>query len=338
MDILGPNPATFGTIGVIDSHGQARANWQSGRSTTPLSNSILYAPEGTPNVSATYYHDQIRSPHKRNNVIKVISGPAVEEMVYGNAWGMQADISCRVVHQDDLKLLRIRDWNEYGIFSLSRGPGEPVYYDLNSTYSTPYNGSVPSYINETGVNLGASLYSLIMATDPRVYGNSTFSYDPFNTSESWSRETVEGKLHLPPGRAPVTLLEAFLWQGAFKVGENDVLDDLLQNGSSWITKSSVNYDDIPDVVRGVEEDGQLIGLAGFAVQCEMQSAAANFILDPATRTYSDLTHGAVARVTVDDLGAEEYPIHLRAFDAVASHNELDNQFAPRDLQGTTRLG
>ncbi len=315
VDILGPNPTTFNSMGIVNMPHQARANWRSGRPTTPLSDSILYAPHGTPKVSTTYYHDQITSPQTRNNVINVFSGPAVGEMVYGNAWGMQANISCRVVPRDALKLLRIRGWDNYARLLFREPPEEPAFYDINSTEATSQLEGYPSFINETGANFGQALYSLVLATDGRFSGNSSYNYDPFDTSQSWSHETVDGKLHLRPGRVPVALLEAFLWQGANQDGENEVMHSLLQNGSSLITKSSAEY------------QHERIEVAGFAVQCEVQSAMANVTLDPATRTYSNFTHGTVARRTHTD--AEVYSIQLQAFHALASFDRDLGTIVPR---------
>lgn len=324
VDIFGPNPATFNLMGTVNLPQQVRANWRSGRLTTPLSNTILYAPNGTPNVSETYYQDQITSSETRNNLINVFSGPVVEEMVYGNAWGIQANISCRVVPSDGLKLLRIRGWNDYAVFQFFNAStgnhGEPGYQDINSTGPTKLQSGSPVFVNETGVNFDRSLYSLILATDGHNHGDAQYNSDPFNTSQAQPefQETVDGKLNLQPGRVPVALVEAFLWQGALPDHENDVMDDLLRSTSPLVTKSRAP-------LYGYKR--QPVDVAGFGVQCKVQSTVANVTLDPATHTYSNFTHGTVARPTGGD--SDVHPIHLQAFQALSNYNQVRYEHRPR---------
>ncbi len=154
--ILGPHPASLNRKGPLAVYELVRANWRSGRPTTPGGNTILYAPAGTPRVSTSYYEDQIRSS-KKNYKITIFAGPAVEEVVHGNAWGLEVNITCSSVAKDALKLISVTD---FGNHTFAR--------------TTPYGKHQRSvkFINETGVNYYITAYSLLVATETSHAGTS----------------------------------------------------------------------------------------------------------------------------------------------------------------------
>jgi hypothetical protein len=49
------------------------------------------------------------------NNIQSFSGPALNELVYGNVWGLEANISCQTVSKEDLKLISILGFDDYTI-------------------------------------------------------------------------------------------------------------------------------------------------------------------------------------------------------------------------------
>lgn len=61
-----------------------RGNWTGGEPTTPSDASIIYAPEGTVNVTARYYEDEVEKVDISSSFIGFV-GPAVNQPVYGNA-------------------------------------------------------------------------------------------------------------------------------------------------------------------------------------------------------------------------------------------------------------
>lgn len=148
--IYGPDPATLNNKGYIQLNEQVRANWRSGRPTAPQGGTILYAPAGTTNVSTTYYDNKIRS-HAKNAMIQVFAGPAVEEIVHGNAWGLQTNITCYQAGKEDLKLIMVTDTNNHTFYA----------------YDTSDQSRVTRWINETGYYRRYAGYSLLAATGTR---------------------------------------------------------------------------------------------------------------------------------------------------------------------------
>ena len=204
--ILGPNPATFNNKGYIDLYGQIRANWRSGRPTGPLGSTILYAPSGTPNVSTTYYDDQIRSKAK-DSQIQIFAGPAVEDVVHGNAWGLETNITCHQAGKEDLKLIRVAGFDDY-------------------SFLKPDPSSGGRWVNETGLSFGIAGYSLVVAVDHWTGGTgdgSGFYNYPSNHDRS------------------AYLLEAFLWQGFGDLDEHLMMDKVLQHESNLVTIQNTTY-------------------------------------------------------------------------------------------------
>jgi hypothetical protein len=102
--LTGPNPQTFSFKGGIGLPELIRGSWRGGGLVTPSDTSIFYAADGTTNASETYFSDEIHRPD-HPNPIRVFLGPAVSQAVVGNAWGLEAEMDCRLVTRDALKLL-----------------------------------------------------------------------------------------------------------------------------------------------------------------------------------------------------------------------------------------
>ena len=101
--LYGPGPNTFNVRSYLNLPNQIASFWISGRVTAPPQGTLLYAPQGTRNVSATYLQDR---PTAGDSTIKIFAGPAVHEPVSGSAWGLSANLSCEAVSASKLQLLK----------------------------------------------------------------------------------------------------------------------------------------------------------------------------------------------------------------------------------------
>lgn len=204
--IFGPTPATLINKAYVNLKDQVRGNWLSGRPTTPLGNTILYASAGTANVSTTYYNDRITSGD-RNGTIRIFAGPAVEEIVHGDAWGLEANITCYPTGKESLKLISVAGFNDY-------------------TIHKPHKSRIVAYANETGLNLGTAGYSLVIASEsrPEEPGGGLGFYDVDHSEEDSEY-----------------LFEAFLWQGFGELDDVLMREESLQHEPNLITIQNTTY-------------------------------------------------------------------------------------------------
>lgn len=96
-------------------------------------------------MSTTYSNDRITLGDK-NGTVRIFAGPAVEEVVHGDAWGLEANITCYPTGKEGLKLISVAGFNDY------------TFHES----SLPKSGR---HINETGINFGITCYSLVIALE-----------------------------------------------------------------------------------------------------------------------------------------------------------------------------
>lgn len=290
--ILGPRPDTFNFKGMINVPALARARWRGGATTTPSDASIFYAPEGTPNASQTYFSDQIMLPNN-SGPVKVFLGPAVNQYVAGNAWGMEADVDCQQVHRDKLQLLQVRGYGNYNISKV----------DLES-------GGLPLY-RETGFFWDKALFELLVVADGTWYGDSPYdseSNHDFETLDSFNNKTIETEV-------TTGLLEVYLWQGWNPhILQDSTMQELLDDESGLVNK------DQPEVNLNITNTPETVFMAGFSIQCKVKSAVGNATISPSSRTYTNFRRGTKATATGGD--QDTYPLQIQAAEALGNWDQL----------------
>jgi hypothetical protein len=102
--LYGPGPDTFNVRSYLNLPNQIASFWISGRVTAPPQGTLLYAPQGTRNVSAIYLQDRATAG---DSTVKIFAGLAVHEPVSGSAWGLSANLSCEAVPASKLQMLKI---------------------------------------------------------------------------------------------------------------------------------------------------------------------------------------------------------------------------------------
>jgi hypothetical protein len=232
--ILSQTPQSFGTRLLLALPQQIRANWRSGRPTTPADASVLYAPHGTKDVLLAYYNDQITT----RPMVKLyfFTGPTTNELLRGNSWGTKASISCKHVKQRDLTLFKVNGFNDYKVYeNLDGVPGHAYYFPANRLSLAKDGAFVLPIWAQENVNdeQGGAGYSLILGTDGMTFDNS-----PYYDSDQYNPRTIHGL----DGRTTETttaLFEACLWQGQVGRAPDRVLNLLLLNKSDTISTTAI---------------------------------------------------------------------------------------------------
>ncbi|KAL8929811.1 MAG: hypothetical protein Q9208_000955 [Pyrenodesmia sp. 3 TL-2023] len=102
VSVFGVNETTFDIRTNVAVSQLARDNWRTGRSTTPRGPAVFYAPQGTENVSSTYFEDFVQDIYQRDLLAQAVTfrnvtfftGPPVAERAYGKAWGFLSTVEC----------------------------------------------------------------------------------------------------------------------------------------------------------------------------------------------------------------------------------------------------
>lgn len=305
---VGPTSDTFNFLEFMDLPNQIRASWRSGRPTTPSDSSILYAINGSSDVSTTYYHDRVLNLQSENadSMIQIFAGPAVHETVVGSAWGLSANIICRPIPKDQLKLINVHDFNEYSL--------KEKYEDTEKI----------GWLNETGLGYQGTLYSLVVAADGSWYGD-----PPYCNISNHDFQTLDNDTR-PLADVTTGVLEAYLWQGihrhSYSTYEDRPMDQLLHHPSEIVsvgqTKLSANYTQAGENV--------IIPVAGFGVHCEVTSAVGTADVNPAHRTFSSFQRGSSVSLGNDQMA---YPVQVQALRAIADYDADSYSLNPRDPSG-----
>lgn len=313
--ILGPNPGSFNMKAAINLPEIVRGKWKSGGPTTPVDNSIFYAPEGSRNTSTTFYNDAVMANNP--GPIQTFLGPAVEQAVAGSAWGIEAHINCQLVAADALKLIRVHGFGNYSWWNNYKG-GKSSYGPLGARTLDGY-GIAFAEIEETGTFYQKMAYSLATAADGTWQGTS-----PYDTSTNWDQSTLDFIINDAPPNQPTTgLWETYLWQGtlsrvndstfenAVTAAYDSTMAALRKSTASYISTSSFS---IPNNA-GYE---MIYDLVGFGLQCHIKSAVGNATVSPAKRTYSSFKRGTSAAKQGGDY---ELPgLQALAMESMCSYN------------------
>ncbi|KAI1824682.1 hypothetical protein F4861DRAFT_505244 [Xylaria intraflava] len=146
--ISGRNQTTFNARVSNDIAEEIDGRWRQGNPTTPYGATVFYAPEGTPDASATYFEDTIQdiyqnrlvngSISENNARVVFFAGPEVTERAHGKAWGFLTDLSCTPVNPyTGLELVQVKainDWTARPALTNSR-----IYGTNRSTYAQAQN-------------------------------------------------------------------------------------------------------------------------------------------------------------------------------------------------------
>ncbi|KFY82711.1 hypothetical protein V500_10373 [Pseudogymnoascus sp. VKM F-4518 (FW-2643)] len=260
ITISGTNQTTFQMQPSNAVADLASYSWRQGRPTTPDGATILYAPDGTPDVSSTFYEDMIQSDYQSrllnnsstlNSTITFFSGPEVSERAHGRAWGMLTSISCMPAHPyRDLQLLNVTAINNWT---------SPIWSATSKDYangtSGPYttSGMEPVHFAE-GSALGLK-YQYLMASDLGIF---------FGIAR-YDNET----------RMPVLgAIELVMWQ-AFDTILGHIPDETFKNMSSHpLVESSFSSRDNKTYL-------------GYGVRCSVNSTVGAATISPVTNTFKD---------------------------------------------------
>lgn len=276
-DIYGPNYNTFNFRSSLPLQQQVRTYWQSGRVTSPLHETILYAPEGSDNVNTTYYDDLI---HQGADYVDFFAGPAVRERVSGKAWGIAANISCHAVSKEQFRLLQISDTGfvvkecimEFG------GDGNCSFGTFRDAFQNQVANSTskltfPFWVSGSGTSGAGTKYAYIVAADgwPGT-SNVTFMFGGLSTNSSHDNMTIDHIENKRPAKDVTTgLFEIYVWE--YVGWEDGVMPNLLKNNVSGPVDSIFSMDNN-------------ITFAGVAIQCQSTTASGHGQLNAIRRTYS----------------------------------------------------
>lgn len=357
--IYGPNETTFGSRAQngatfqIDWVHQIRAEWQSGRKTSPDQEALLYAPLSYKDASSTYYDDEAAANATH---IETFMGPAVKEPVFGSAWGMWANISCQPVQAHELRLIKVHDYTNYSInvcstLSIDSCDLEWVNFEQAEKLAKGARTSAamltPVWLNENGTFSQSTDYSLTAAAEGF---NSQWlaTYDlknlgsPFfdeNHHDYYTADHFGGRSAL---KSTIAKMEIYLWSSTSHSFINETTE-LVPNCSTLpdpVPSTSIGpglgEKDLQTVTEAVVENAHcscrslaLLGdnineeracthsrnhMSGFGVQCDIASAVGTAYLSPATRQFRDFT----SKVAHKNWLPWIYPIQIQALQSIAA--------------------
>ncbi|KAM7199077.1 hypothetical protein V8F20_005895 [Naviculisporaceae sp. PSN 640] len=255
--ILGANETTFNSRPPDDIAEQANARWRLGNPTTPEGAAIIYAPDGTPSVSTTYFEDTIQDNYQKNlqnpsgplnQTISFFTGPSVSERAYGRVWGFLNHLACTPVSPyafgNGLKLLNVsgvHEWSTWDNLTTARSWNAPT--DSQSVYVS------------NATMLGVTYHYVITNNYPPYSFDTTY----MNASEF-------------PLRARIELI---MWQTFNPL--TSIPDETFKSMSSHpLVKSSLN-------------PFNNLTYLGYGVSCAAQSSVGLASISTTTNTYSDFS-------------------------------------------------
>lgn len=297
--LLGPGSDTFNVRSVPDMQQQILHNWESGRQTTPSFGAFFYAPDGTQNVSTTYFDDQAGNYAAE---IQVFVGPTVRESVSGKAWGVSANISCKPVPSMELQMLQIRGWNNYSIKDCLTGESseftcDPKWLNTDAAESAQYYGAnFPLWFNETQVNDLDTEYSLVVAADGYFISlaNGSSPYTEVSNHDKMTFDHIRGQRSLDD--VTTAMFEVFLWEGS------DFGDEILQSLTD-------HQSDLVDITtRPVRGSSYPVKFGGIGIHCDVTTAVGYAELNPARRTYSNFERGVAVSNAAQSADGSAYDV------------------------------
>lgn len=354
--IYGPDADSFNSRSWVDFPQRIHSDWGSGRQTSPPHGALLYAPHETSNVSETYFDDQAIEAARNadGTVVRVFAGPAVRELIWGEAWGLSANISCMPTPLDQLQMIKSDGYNSsVNICSTQKGC---EFQWLSTDEANRINDarmkgldepilSIPVWLNESRyINLqrGLQSYSLLAAADgwsmistDRSANATTSPYNRVSNHDDWTFD------HIVKGASSEevtnSMFEVLLWQaGASKSGlvDDEIFKNYkdhpsslvtLHNGTTKLFKDRNSNDS--DVDSGI--------FVGFGVHCDIKSAVGTASLDPDQRTFSNFMRSNAAPSNVTfffpfNLGN----VQIQAMASMAGNQywgNIDGALTPREV-------
>jgi hypothetical protein len=335
--VYGPNASSFNSRMYVDFPPDIRRNWLSGRQTSPAHGGLLYAPQGTKNVSTTYFEDEAMAAARNanGNVIRVFAGPAVREPIWGEAWGLSANISCVPTPLDELQMIK-SDAFTTSVNGCSTKKGCEFQW-LNTDEAIQLNDveerslNIPVWFNEShsiDITYGFQFYSLLVAAD----GWSTTSLDissnatksPYNNFSNHDEFTFD---HIVNGvtsdDVTNSMFEMALWQAGasvFNTVDDEIFKSYKKDPSRLITVRNGTTDLFRNL--GAGDDGVFVGLG---VHCDIKSAVGNAILDPDRRAFSNFTRDKAAPNSMAAwIPFDVAPVQIQAMASIAGNQYFSN--------------
>ncbi|KAI1429652.1 hypothetical protein F5Y12DRAFT_415450 [Xylaria sp. FL1777] len=263
--VLGVNETTFDVRTNAAVSGLASNNWRSGQAATPSSPAIFYAPEGTENVSSTFFEDFAQDIYQQdlagiktsdqNRTVKVFSGPPVAERSYGRAWGFLSSVSCSAENlKNGMKLIN------------ATGPNNWTTTWGNSKSFSPSSAGISPFFAYTDFSFGIHA-TYVIASDRDISGVGNGDYVN-STISNITTQPIQGAL------------EIAIWQS---IPDGFTPDDGFKNMTSNPLVTALN-------------DSSVLG---YGVRCTVESDVGYASLDAKTRTYSDFVKRAADSGTKD---------------------------------------
>ena len=353
--VYGPDASSFNSRSWVDFPQRTRSNWASGRLTVPPHGALLYAPHGSKNVSTTYFDDQAMNAARNDEgtVIRVFAGPAVRESVWGEAWGLSANISCMPTPLDHLQMIRNDAYNSsVNICSTQEGC---EFQWLNTNEANRMNAArlngldepildIPVWLNESReihLQRGLQSYSLLAAAD----GWSMISTErsvkattsPYNNVSNHDNSTFD---HIMKDARPEdvtnSMFEVLLWQAGAS-GEGIVDDEIFKDYRLHPSPLATIKNGTTNLFKSGDAINSGVFL-GFGVHCDIKSAVGTASLDPDQRTYFNFTRGEAAPSNVTFLFPFNIaPVQIQAMASLAGNQysgNVDLALTPREESDT----
>ncbi|KAL8712836.1 MAG: hypothetical protein Q9220_003044 [cf. Caloplaca sp. 1 TL-2023] len=265
--IQGPNQTSFDISSSNPLAERASNRWRQGNPTTPQGDTILYAPQGTSNVTDCYLNDAAQAIYDADNVGKIVStgplsffsGPQVSERAHGRVWGLLTNLTCSVAHPyRDLQLLNvtgIANWSA-PIAATSSTFYDSAIQSKNIQIAQSGGGTSPGLFYDGDNSFGVD-YKYLIGSDRNIEGGSDYT--------NASRLPLNGSLEL------------VLWQGYRSPFQADAI---FQNMSSH-----------PSVVSSIWPYDNSSYL-GYGIRCRMNSTVGYAHIDASKRVYSNFSQDA----------------------------------------------
>ncbi|KAL8947360.1 MAG: hypothetical protein Q9222_006351 [Ikaeria aurantiellina] len=265
--VQGPNQTTFDISSSNALAERASSRWRQGNPTTPQGDTILYAPQGTENVTNHYLNDAAQAVYdadvtngsKSEESLSFFSGPQVSERARGRGWGLLTNLTCSVAHPyHDLKLLNvtgIANWSAPMAVTSSR------YYDpairAHNIQTAQSDAGLRPGLFYDGANSFGVDYKYLISSDRDIEGGSDYT--------SSSRLPLNGSLEL------------VLWQGYRTPFQADATFRNMSLHPS-VVSSTWPYDNS--------------SYLGFGLRCSINSTVGFADLSASTRVYSNFVPDA----------------------------------------------
>ncbi|KAL8856074.1 MAG: hypothetical protein Q9178_007330 [Gyalolechia marmorata] len=277
--ILGPNQTSFDTLPSNRVAEAANSRWRQGNPTIPQEDTVLYAPQGTKNVSRHYFNDAVENIYAADlsqtpmvtSPLSFFSGPQVSERAHGKAWGLLTELTCSVTHPyHGLELIKITAMDNWTLPTTSSTFYEKAFSG-NQTYDLAQGlaGLNAGLFYEGQASFGVN-YKYLIASNGVIDGT-------VNDYTNSSSLPAEGSLEL------------VMWQAYQAPFSPDPIFSNMSSHSS-VVSSVWPYDNTTYL--------------GYAIRCSVNSTVGFANLDAATHTYSNFAPEAASPGT-DSIGLPE---------------------------------